>query len=136
MNEVYCPNCGREMRRGNRKVYYEYTTFHTFIDDDDSYHHINSGYIHTCDNCNIKYNSASEKYTIPKNIVQDITDKQKRCIGIICSNLKIDKPYIISKILASKFISNNIEKSKIIREENRYEYEDYDYYGFFGEEYY
>lgn len=81
---------------------------------------------YTCEDCKITMKQSrdchyesrpGDKYWhIPNNIPRTITEKQKRCIEVICNVLKIDKPLIINKSLASKFINQHIEASKRIVE--------------------
>lgn len=121
-----CPNCGKEMTQGKRKIYKTTCIMMDQIDDESIYE-TKTGYRYKCTECNIKYNSLKDHWTFPKNIVKDITPKQENCIRIICNNLNMEVPYIINKLAASKFISKYIDKSKEIAEENKVEFDLDDY---------
>lgn len=121
-----CPNCGKEMLKTSRKLTEEICIMRDQIDGDSIYE-TKEGYRYKCIECNIKYNSLKDHWTIPKSITVDITDKQKNCIKIICNNLNMEIPYIINKSLASKFISKYIDKSKRIAEEYKVEFDTDDY---------
>lgn len=121
-----CPNCGKEMLKTSRKLTEEICIMWDQIDGDSIYE-TKEGYRYKCTECNIKYNSLKDHWTIPKSITVDITDKQENCIKIICNNLNMEIPYIINKSLASKFISKYIDESKRIAEEYKAEFDTDDY---------
>lgn len=124
-----CPNCGKEMIKSSRRLTEVVCVVFDQIDGDSEYE-TRTGYRYRCDECNIKYNSLKNHWTIPKTITPDITSKQQNCINIICKNLNMEFPYIINKNVASQFISKYIDKSKSVSNERKEEYKDYEDYFF------
>lgn len=96
MSGKICPNCGRLMRDI------------TWVSENPLYtepHYI-------CDFCKIESHQVSvypEKWTIPRRL--QASDRQKRTVEFICSQLQISSPVILTKKLAWKFINENLEKA-------------------------
>ena len=127
-----CPKCGKEMKSTSRTKTI-CTVFCQTDPDEAEYEDV----IYTkyrCSECKISYDTESDEWKIPKNIKSTVTDKQNKCISIICNNLDINMPKILSKEEASKFISAHIDESKRISEENKREYDEDDYYFYHGME--
>lgn len=114
--DILCPNCGKEMIKTSNRLTEIVCVVWSPIDGESEYEP-KTGYRYKCPECNIKYNSLKNHWTIPKSITADITDKQQNCINIICKNLNMNFPYIINKNVASKFIDKYLDKSKAIMEE-------------------
>lgn len=133
---MMCPNCGKEMIKTSNKLTEIICVVWDQIDGESEYE-ARSGYRYKCPDCNIKYNSLKNHWTVPKNIKSDITYKQQNCINVICKNLNMEFPYIINKKVASEFISKYIDMSKSVSINNRYyDYYDCDHEDFYGEEFF
>ena len=118
---IKCPNCGKEMIRTSNRLTEIICVAWDQIDGESEYEP-RTGYRYKCNYCNIKYNSLKNHWTIPKSIKPDITYKQENCIGVICKNLGIQQPHIISKFAASKFINEHLEESKKVTKERIEDY--------------
>lgn len=118
---IKCPNCGKEMIRTSNRLTEIVCVVWDQIDGESEYEP-RTGYRYKCNYCNIKYNSLKNHWTIPKSIKPDITYKQQNCVNIICKNLNIPTPHIISKFAASKFINEHLEESKKVTKERIEDY--------------
>ena len=130
IKQILCPNCGREMKQGKRKIFKTICTVFCQTDADEAEFETIEGYNYKCEDCKIKYNSIENEWKIPKNIESDISYKQQHCIEIICANLGFEIPYIINKNVASKFITEYLDKSKqrYIRTHEDEMLEDFEYF--------
>lgn len=104
-NECICPNCGKILK--GRKYFHQELDY----EDDISYQ---PHYVYHCKDCNIKASTIEYRlsdicaYTIPKNIVADITQKQIGYIKYLSTKF-YDKlfysPLFINKQVASNWIT-------------------------------
>lgn len=111
MSGKICPNCGRLMRD---------ITWVSEVSSFTEPHYI-------CDFCKIESHRVSaypEKWTIPYNL--RASDRQKRTVEFICSQLLVQPPIILTKKLAWKFINENLEKAINLYRNRDDSYEDFD----------
>lgn len=133
-----CPYCGKPME--SKKITKQECLVLDWIDGDSEYYTVD-GKQFSCKPCKIKYNDIEKEWKIPKNVEKTVTEKQEKCIGIICKNLQIPEYPAITKLAASIFIKENMEASKRASENYKadtmriYDADDWDE-EFWGEEHF